>query len=246
MMEEKYQHCIFVCSNYTARTRNGLHFLYNETNVDEVMNIVNRYVTKEGVSFYFIVTNNSSIESVKNKDHFFKSIDILEGTNPDNVIVFNNSINNQISATDVALLLLSIQKMNCVDLKTYLFYIYCLYAKKNDSFPFKDKCYFDNKIIGFKAINNEFGARDSNILLECTKPNVVMSKFFNTDKGVELMNKVLELYNEIKKQNIHQLSERIIEYFNKCKKKYKKSSENSRYPFVLTKKSINALNIDII
>ena len=70
-MIEIYQHCIFVCSNYTARTRTGLHFLYNESNIENVMDIAKRYAAKEGVAFYFLTTNSPTIDSIKKKDYLF-------------------------------------------------------------------------------------------------------------------------------------------------------------------------------
>ena len=244
-MVEKYQHCIFVCSNYTAGTRNGLHFLFNAANYNEVMNIVNKYAAKEGVSIYFVVTDSHTIDSVKNKDHFFKNINILEGTIPQNVISFNNSINNQISVMDVALLLLSREKMTVEQLKTYLFFIYCQYANDSDSFPFKEKCYFGKRIIGFKAINEEFDNQNPNALLRCTKPTIIMSKFFNTEKGVELMTKILHLFYQLKEIGVDKLSKMIPIYYRECNKKYRINNPNTRYPFTLRKKSIKALNIDI-
>ena len=244
-MTEKYQHCIFVCSNYTAGTRNGLHFLFNSTNYKEIANIVSRYTNKEGVSVYFVVTDKHSIESVKEKEHFFKNVDILEGTVPENVISFNNSINNQINVMDVALLLLSRESLNSMQLKTYLFYIYCFYANNYGSFPFKEKCNFDKDIIGFRMINDEFDSYSDTQCFKCTKPTVIMSKFYNSEKGVELMINVLKIFYELKKYDVNVLNQKIDYYFKKRCTKYKTKNNKMRYRFVLTKKSIKMLNINI-
>ena len=241
---ERYQHCIFVCSNYTNGTRTGLHFLYNSENYTEVMAIVDRYKNREGVAFYFVVTNNPTIESVQSKDKFFRSINILEGVNSANVIEFNNSINNQINVMDIALLLISRKKMTISDLKTYLFYVYCLYAKENNSFPFKEKCYFGPDMIGFKRINDEFKDKNENYGLECTNIAVVMSKFFNCVGGVELMNKVLKIFYYLTNKDLGYLKTKIENYSNICTKKYKLNKKKSRYAFNLRKKEIKALNIN--
>ena len=246
-MIEVYQHCIFVCSNYTTGTRKGLHFLYNESNISDVMNLADRYTAKEGVAFYFVITDKPTIESVQEKDGFFKSITILEGSESQNVVDFDNSINNQITVMDVALLLLSRQKMNVKTIKTCLFYIYCLYAKQNDSFPFKGKCFLSNHLVGFKTINKEFEKIElekPDALLMCTKPHIIMSKFFNCEGGVELMNKVLRIFYDIKERDIDYLSNKIDIYLKKAKKIYKNSFKEKRYPFGLSKKNINTLDIN--
>ena len=72
-----------------------------------------------------------------------------------------------------------------------------------------------------------------------------MSKFFNCEGGVELMNDILHIFYEIKKVGIGELEEKIIKYFEKCKKTYHLGEENRRYQFVLRKKSIKKLGIKI-
>lgn len=245
-MAEIYQHCIFVCSNYTTRTRTGLHFLYNETNIENVLDVVKRYQSKEGVAFYFVNTDHYSIESVQKKDKFFRNIQISEGAIKENVLAFNDAINNQISVNDVALLLLCRQQMRIDEIKTALFFIYCLYAKENDKFPFKEKLFFNDKDeIGFKSINQEFKNIDPESYLECTKPDVIMSKFFNCEGGVELMNNILGLFYRIKLKGFSGLKDKILSYFNKCKSIYHLDKRESRYAFTLSKKAINRLKIDI-
>lgn len=242
-MAEVYQHCVFVCSNYTTGTRKGLHFLYNDLNLDRIMDMVRKYTAKEGVAFYSIITNKPNVESVQEKDGFFKSIDILEGHYEKNVISFNNAINNQITVMDVALLLLSREKMTVKDLKTYLFYIYSLYAKENGSFPFKEKCFLDEQIVGFKNINKEFDPifeKRQDAKLACTKPNIIMSKFFNCEGGVELLNKVLKIFYNLKQCDVDYLNGKIKEYL----KKAKRMKRNKRYLFGLTKKSIDKISIN--
>ena len=205
--------------------------------------MVKKYTAKEGVAFYFVITNKPTIESVKEKDGFFKSINILEGTNESNIIEFNNSINNQITVMDVALLLLSREKMTAKNVKTYLFYIYCLYAQENGSFPFKGKCFLDEQMIGFKTINKEFEKiieEKPDALLTCTRPHIIMSKFFNCEGGVELMNKVLRIFYNIKNCDIDYLSSKIDIYL----KKAKKMKKEGRYLFGLTKKSIDRIKIN--
>lgn len=245
-MTENYQHCIFVCSNYTSRTRTGLHFLYNDSNFENVVEMAKKYSSKKGVAFYFVNTNEFTIESVKAKDAFFKTINILEGTNRDNVVEFDNAINNQITVFDVALLLLCRKSLMVKDLKTILFYVYCLYAEENDKFPFNEKLFFDiSGEIGFKSINAEFDALNQNSYLECTRSDVIMSKFFNCEGGVELMNAVLRIFYKIEKNDINKLYDKIEFYFNKCKKIYRLEKRESRYAFTLSKKAINKLKINI-
>ena len=247
-MTETYQHCIFVCSNYTTRTRTGLHFLFNEINYEIVKSLVQRYTSKEGVAFYFVNTiNDPSIESVKKKDNFFKNIQILEGTTQENVVAFNNAINNQITVNDVALLLLCRKRLTVEELKTSLFYIYCLYAKEYDKFPFKEKLFFDkDDTIGFKLINNEFSKIDPKDYLECTKPDVIMSKFFNCDGGVELMNDILKIFYKFKDKDFNLLKLKIDHYYERCCKVFrKKEGKEPRYTFAMRKKTINKLKIDV-
>ena len=245
-MIENYQHCIFVCSNYTSRTRTGLHFLYNDVNFDNVMDIVKRYTTKKGVAFYFVNTNEPTIESVQKKDAFFKTINILEGADYSNVLLFDNAINNQITAIDVVLLLLSRKPMTVAEIKTSLFYIYCLYAEEWGKFPFNDKLFFDpNEEIGFKSINSEFASIDESDYLECTKPDVIMSKFFNCEGGVELMNGVLKIFYKIKEKDFEHLRDNIVIYFEKCKKIFRTEKREGRYAFTLSKKAIHRLKINI-
>ena len=246
-MIEFYQHCVFVCSNYTSRTRTGLHFLYNDSNIENVLEIVRKYTSKRGVAFYFVNTNEPTIESIKHKDAFFKTINILEGDKGENVATFNNAINNQITAADVALLLLCRQRMTVKEIKTALFYIYCVYARENGKFPFPEKLFFDPKEErGFKIINASF----SNVpmdgySLECTKPDVIMSKFFNCEGGVELMNSILELFYRINQIGIKKLESDIDYYFKKCQRIYHLDDRDSRYAFTLSKKTINKLKISI-
>ena len=245
-MVEIYQHCIFVCSNYTSRTRTGLHFLYNDLNFDYVMDVVKRYASKKGVAFYFVTTNDSTIESVKEKDAFFETINILEGTEQNSVVLFDNAINNQITAFDVVLLLLCRQKMSVEEIKTYLFFIYCIYARETNKYPFNEKLFFDpDEEIGFKTINAEFAILKKDDYLECTRPDVIMSKFFNCEGGVELMNSVLKIYYKIKQISIGELNKKIEKYFERCKKTFHLEKKEGRYAFTLRKKAINKLKIGI-
>lgn len=244
-MLETYQHCIFVCSNYTDGTRTGLHFLYNETNLENVMEIVQKYVAKEGVAFYFLTTDSPKIASVQKKDKFFKKMEILDGAKKESFLTFNNAINNQITAMDIALLLLCKKNMTLKQIKTYLFYIYCIYANSYNLFPFKESYVFDTTYRGVKKIDNEFADVDENDYLECIKPDVIMSKFFNCEGGVELMNKVLKIVHEIDKHNVDDLSKKIEDYFKKCKRIYKIGKTERRHPFALSKKSIKSLEIQL-
>ena len=144
---------------------------------------------------------------------------------------------------DVALLLLSREKMTANNLKTYILYIYSIFAKENSSFPFIGKCFLDEQIVGFKAINKEFDPiikEKPNAKLICTKPNIIMSKFFNCEGGVELMNKVLKIFYDLKKYDIDYLEQKIPTYL----KKAKRMKKNKRYLFGLTKKSIDKININ--
>ena len=71
-----------------------------------------------------------------------------------------------------------------------------------------------------------------------------MSKFFNCEGGVELMNKVLRIFYDIKERDIDYLSNKIDIYLKKAKKIYKNSFKEKRYPFGLSKKNINTLDIN--
>ena len=141
--------------------------------------------------------------------------------------------------------------MTIRSLKVYLFFCYCLYAKEIGGFPFRNKFYLDKQSSGFKEIDSFFN--DSSIdkdktLLKCSKRiNVLVSKFFNCEGGVELMNKVLEIFYSIKTININILEfkmktfiENIISVKKSKRSKYLK--ENSFMPY-LVKKDLDYLNI---
>ena len=212
-MEERYQHCIFVASNYTSGKRKGLHFLYNPANIKFVLERASAYSGKDGVSVYFITSNEPSIESVKKKDPFFENIDIIEGVKPSNVAIFNDSINNQITVIDVALLLISQDPMTVHEMKIYLFLCYYFYVANNGVLPFHAKCYIEDDFITFKEISAKFLSEKvdetSTRIKVTSKANVIMSKFFNCEGGVEFMNKVIQIYYNIRKYEIGHLEAKV-------------------------------------
>ena len=195
---ENYSHCILVCSDYATGTRNGIHFLFNETNVVDIARIVTRYTEKEGVSMYIVATDKPTIESVQKKDAFFKNIRIVEGSDNKNLFDFDKFLGNQIGVLDFALLLLSRDNLSIDDLKLYLHVCYIVFAYTKQAFPFKEKLYIKPDFIGFKPIGDAFSKVLENEIIRCTKPDVIMSKFFNTEGGTNLMNDLLKCYYLIK------------------------------------------------
>lgn len=250
-MEERYQHCIFVASNYTSGKRKGLHFLYNSANIKVVLERASEYAGVAGVSVYFITSNEATIESVQEKDEFFKNIEIVEGALPRNVKSFNDSIKNQISIIDIALLLLSQDKMTISDMKTNIFYCYYFYTKENKRFPFSSKCYIDSDSFYFKDLDTKFNNPkidiNKTIIKSSDKINVIMSKFFNCDGGVELMNVILKIYYQIKQFDKKELNDKIklfISNYHNTKVNRNKTF-NKKYNAFLTKKDIERIKIEL-
>ena len=223
---EVYQHCIFVCSNYTNKSRYGLHFLFNDSNYDKIIEISKKYIEKEGVSMYVVTTNGSGIDSVKQKDKFFETINIFEGTEKESAEKFNALIENQIGVFDIAFLLLLKQKLTIRALKVFLFLIFSIITITERRFIFKEKIYVDFSTIGFKKIDNEFRNYDQNKIIECTKPDIIYSKFFNSPDGTLLMNKVLLVFSNIKTKNFLKLEKIMNDFANQIRQKYKRTISN--------------------
>ena len=206
-MVEFYHHCIFVCSNYTSGTRNGLHFLFNDENMDNISDISEKYRNKEGVTMYVIITNKPSIDSVKKKDPFYETINIQEGTITANVTAFDNMLDNQVSIFDLAMLLLVYKEMSIKELRIYLLLTYCVFTIKERKLICKEKYWIDEESYGFREINNEFGLLNLDKRIKCTKPDIIMSKFFNSEDGTNLMNKFLKIFISMQKYDFNVLDE---------------------------------------
>lgn len=242
-MVEAYLHCIFICSNYTSGTRNGLHFLFNEENETIINSISERYLSKEGVSMYVVLTNNPSIESVKKKDAFYNTINILEGTNKNNVTTFDNMLDNQVGIFDLAMLLLCYGEMTIRELRVYLLLTYCVFTLKEKKLICKEKYWFENESYGFREINNEFGLDDLNKRIKCTKPDIIMSKFFNSEDGTNLMNKFLLVFTNVRKKDfatLEAISQAFIKSVQKdfARKLSKKESISVNQKLIRNKKDI--------
>lgn len=241
-MIERYYHCVFVCSDYTTGRRQGLHFLFNETNLDTISDISDKYSKEEGVSMYTIITDKPSIDSIKAKDKFFETIEIKEGALPDNVSQFDKALRNQVGIFDLAFLLLAREEMNICKLRTYLLICYCLYIVIYNEVPFKEKYYITSTDKGFKDINKEFSEFDNNQIVKCTKTNVIISKFFNSEEGTKMMYNFLMFHYKISNIDFKTLRESALvfcddaeRYFNtdiRYRKRIKKD------PMYLTAKVI--------
>ena len=233
---ETYSHCILVCSDYASRTRNGLHFLFNDANATDIVDITKKYTEKEGVSMYIVVTDQVSIESVQKKDSFFKNIKIVEGFDSKNLLDFDRFLANRVGVLDFAMLLLSRDSLRIKDLKTYLHLCYIIYSNKYNSLPFQDKFYIRNEFVGFKRIEEYFGKYDNMAIIRCSKPDVIISKFFNSEDGTFLMNNLLNIYYKIRKFSIEHLRTDLLTFLESIKQKYRKPfRKNELY---LTKKRI--------
>lgn len=236
-MIETYFHCIFICSNYTSGTRNGLHFLFNETNTDVINQISEKYAYKEGVSMYVVVTNSGSIESVKKKETFFNNVNILEGTDKQSIKTFDTMLDNQVGIFDLAMLLLCCKEMTIKELRIYLFLSYCVFRLKENKLVCKEKYWFEGNTYGFREINNEFGLENLNKRIKCTKPDIIMSKFFNSEDGTNLMNKFLAIFTSIKKIDFDKL-ENISTIFVKAIQKEFAKKLNKKEKISVNKKMI--------
>lgn len=236
-MVETYHHCIFICSNYTSGTRNGLHFLFNEENVGIISEISEKYLSKEGVSMYVVITNQPSIESIQKKDSFYKTINILEGTDKNNILVFDNMLDNQVGIFDLAMLLICCGELTIKQLRVYLLLTYCVFTLKENKLICKEKYWFENNTYGFREINNEFGLSNLDKRIKCTKPDIIMSKFFNSEDGTNLMNKFLLIFTSIKKNSFEKLEIISQGFINSIKKEFAR---------ILLKKEKISLNKKII
>lgn len=222
---EQYNHCVFVASNYTNNKRKGLHFLYNEQNVSEIMRVFEEYGQKEGVSVYFLKTDSVTISSLSKKDAFFKTMVISEGTDKNEFTKFFESINNQISSFDISLLFLTRDELAFDYLELLMFHFYCIYSISFDCFPFKEKLACEDNEVFFKQVRNEFKKNKkftATSTLRCNKEEIIFSKFLNCDGGFEEMNRSLQIFYKLTSQStasLISLRSLFIQRYNQKKKK---------------------------
>ena len=239
-MEELYRHGIFVGSNYTSGKRKGLHFLINDANIDDISGILDGYAKKEGVSFYVITTNKTDIESVKEKDNFFKQIDIIEGTTKEGQRDFDNALDNQIEVLDLAFLLLSRKEMTVEELQLFTFYCYFYYTFFFGRFPAVDKYYLLKDEKGFKKLNSLFKNVEPGRKIRCSKPNVVLSKYLNCEGGIEMMNAFLEIFYKILPMSLTTLKEKQTAFLAQCQSYIQKAKiAKGKDPYVV-RRSLNS------
>lgn len=234
---EQYNHCIFVASNYTNNKRKGLHFLYNEENLENIYDVIKEYGKKDGISVYFLNTDSPSIQSISKKDAFFGNMAIGEGTNKKDFDSFFKSINNQISAFDIALLFLTRKELTLSQLENYLFHFYCIFSIKFQRFPFKEKLSLINNELFFKMVRQEFGRKnpvfDKDTLI-CKNEEVIFSKFLNCDNGFEEMNETLEIFLKLQQVDSCVLDKAKNSFVESCNRYYKNKNKEPN----ITKKFI--------
>ena len=237
-MKPIYKHCVIIASNYTSGKRIALHFLYNETNIDTIKNIVNEYATYRGVSIYSVNTDSHDIGSIKKKEPFFSNVEILDGHILLNQKLFREIANKQIDAYDVAMLLLTRDSMTYDDLLCYLFFIYVEVVIKFNKFIFENSVKLDHHKIVINKVSREKivpKCKKEHPIIFCKKENVVLSRFFNNNEGgVELMNLVLLVYERLKKLDIKILRKKIDDIWAQLITKEK----NKNHIYFINKKLI--------
>ena len=200
-MEQQYSHCIIVASNYTSNKRLGLHFLCNNSNINEIMNFINNNTKSEIYSAYIVNTDSPTIDSVKKKEKFFEDVNITEGTNKESVRAFFRSIDNQITAFDIALLFLTRDDISYRDLNIYMFHFYCLFLIRHSRAPFRERIVMNENEMFIEGLEKEFLKNPSfnrEKKLACKKEEVVFSKFLNCEEGLTEMYNALNIYFELR------------------------------------------------
>lgn len=223
-MSEQYTHCILLASNYTNGERLGIRFLVNQENYQVVLNMAGDYIKNSAVSIYFLDTSDKEITSIKEKEPFFKNVDLLEGTDPENIKKFKNSIKNQITSIDLALLLITRMPMTFEQVKKAILVVYCEYLYHYDVPPIAEKIKIINgeiKITNF-SYSSLVGKNmaDTKQTISCKKDMVVLSKFLNFEGGAKLAHKIINIFDTISIAsdfNLETTIDNIVAKFEKSK-----------------------------
>ena len=224
-------HIIFLSSDYYNGKRIGLHFAVDDNNRSVIADLSKQFSEYDNIAFYQINTARPELDSVKEKEPFFRDVQFFEGNKQTDVDIFEEKIRGKaITALDTALLILSLTECSYATMIIYLYHIYCLYRKDNKRNLFSDtiKCSkrgldlysLDNSVMPFfrptraidffdkplmtNEIENSPKARVNNIY-------AVFSKLLFSEDGRRIFTSVRNYLEKLLKKPIYYLYEDMIE-----------------------------------
>lgn len=133
-----YQHIIVISSSYRIGKRIAWHYADSEISASvlkELEKKTKEKLTKPDYSIHKLSTESITWKSVVEKDSFFESIEVYKDLDD-----FLSEIkkNKQVSALDIAKLLLSIQPMSNLKLQKMIYLVYADYLERTKKKLFRE------------------------------------------------------------------------------------------------------------
>lgn len=219
-----YQHIIAISSSYRLGKRIAWHYSSDEISdvvLKELEKKTKEKIKKPDYSIHKLSTSSISWKSVIEKDSFFEGIKIYEDLDD---FLTEISKNKQVSALDIAKLLLSIQPMSNLKLQKMIYLVYADYLKSTKKKLFKDKIvafqygpvvesiYQHYKIHGRsriefedKTIKLEVKDDDKLITLDEITVPVTLAKMLQSDNIIDILSSVRKTFEKFGSKSASQL-----------------------------------------
>lgn len=137
----EYRHIIFLYSDFSSGKRIGLHFLYDEKNMESI-DTMNEVMSKnDNISVYSVTNNTTKIRHLAKTDPFYKSVKFFDGSSNKEIGEFLNSIreNSKIKIRELLFLILTRKRCSFLQLSIYFYFCFCLYTIEYRKMPTNEK-----------------------------------------------------------------------------------------------------------